>query len=51
MSTIAGGVIGSVLTLTILPQTGYLEMYTHPLKKKFRNFWTKMKVTVVLPMQ
>ena len=25
MSTIAGGVIGSVLTLTILPQTGYLE--------------------------
>ncbi len=29
MSTIAGGVIGSVLTLTILPQTGYLEnLYT-----------------------
>ena len=29
MSTIAGGVIGSVLTLTILPQTGYLEnVYT-----------------------
>ena len=25
MSTIAGGVIGSVLTLSILPQTGYLE--------------------------
>ena len=29
MSTIAGGIIGSVLTLTILPQTGYLEnVYT-----------------------
>ena len=29
MSTIAGGVIGSVLTLTILPQTGYLDdLYT-----------------------
>ena len=29
MLTIAGGVIGSVLTLTILPQTGYLEnLYT-----------------------
>ena len=52
MSTIAGGVIGSVLTLTIIPQTGYIEnVYTSAEKEVSQLLDQEDKNNMFLPMQ
>ena len=42
MTTLAGGVIGSVLTLTIVPHTGYIDGLYSTAEKRCHNFQDKM---------